>query len=116
MTHAIQHALFPGLMAQSSVWQDVSAFVYLLASIIAVGLAALIWVVFIRKRKKRHSHHHHAWEQESDPRRGRRRQKRSSRDANRTKPPMNPTLSDVGGLPPIREDEYSSSSKPDAPQ
>jgi ABC-type nickel/cobalt efflux system permease component RcnA len=107
-----------GLLAQGSFWQQVSSYVYLLAAVLAAGLVALIWAVFLRraKRRRKHGHHHHRWETEPDSRRSPHRHKHSSRDAARKELPLNPTLADVGGLPPVRRKEAVDGSETDAPQ
>ena len=82
----------------------------------AVGLVTvlvLVWVVFFRKSRRRqhgrhHSHHHAqepaqdavAAEDDGDPSQPRKRRK--WRRLRRPHRPRNPTLSETGGLPPVR--------------
>ena len=107
-----------GIADLSTAWQQAPPSAYLFAAILAVGLVVLIWVVFVRKGKKRRKRIRRAHNWEGEPRRSRDRHGRrhSKRAEQRMESPMNPTLADVGGLPPVRPVEPSDSSEPDARQ
>jgi hypothetical protein len=113
MIPAIQY-VFPGMMAWLSDWQEAASPLIFLSSILAVGLVAFAWAVFIRKRKKRRKHHHrpNTWEQEPVRHQSKHQHKQSGHTARRAARPMNPTLADVRGLPPVRPDETTNSSQP----
>lgn len=89
-------------------------------ALLAVIFLILIWAIFLRKPSRRHHHHHHGHHRSPAPapktaadatsdetfspkRRRWRRRRREHR-------PRNPTLSETGGLPPLR------SEGPPAPQ
>jgi hypothetical protein len=68
-------------------------FFIVMGAIMLAALTALIWLAFFRKKhthlhKHRHRHRHH----------GKKRKRREHR-------PLNPTLAQTGGLPPIRTEE-----------
>jgi hypothetical protein len=86
-----------------------------------VTLPVVLWAVFLRKRRRRHHHHHHHVQrraaansvdaallddsdstveaEEPSPKNRRRIWKRRRRREHR---PLNPTLAQTGGLPPVR--------------
>jgi len=55
-------------------------FLAVIGAIILVALSALVWAVFFHKRRRRRHKNHH----------------------------LNPTLAQVGGLPPVRDSKESS--------
>ena len=71
----------------------------------------LIWAMILRKRRLRHSHPHYHYPSAADradstgsaaesvP-----EARRKSRRRRRDRRPLNPTLSETGGLPPIRQE------------
>jgi hypothetical protein len=75
----------------------------------AIGVVIVLLFLFVyvfrnrlfRKRKRRHHHHHHssapAAPEENEPKR------RKSRRLRREHRPLNPTLAQKGGLPPVRD-------------
>jgi hypothetical protein len=83
----------------------------IIAALVAVCIAVLIWVVYFRRvRRRPHGHHHSRHysqgpatdvvvESEDEPDQPRRRKWRRPRREHR---PRNPTLSETGGLPPVR--------------
>ena len=108
----------------ATTWKSSNPFtrevVTVLSAAVAIGLLAVFWAVFIRKRKgehrHRHHHHHRASESQSstsvvpgDDSSGQVMQKRHRRRRRREHRPRNPTLAETGGLPPIRPDEPSQS-------
>ena len=86
-----------------------------LGCLAVVSVALLLWAAYIRKRKRHSSGHrsHHfsrttpgigtsgAGEKGSEPRRRRHRHRRRRSSHY----PLNPTLAQTGGLPPVRRDE-----------
>lgn len=67
-------------------WQD---FFIVLGAVVLAALMVFIWIaLFRKKRTHRRRHHHH----------GKKRRRREHR-------PINPTLAQTGGLPPIRAEE-----------
>jgi hypothetical protein len=88
-----------------------------LGCLAAVSVGLLLWAAYIRKRKRhssRHSHSSHHFnrttpgvgtpapvEKGSEPRRRRHRHRRRRSSSY----PLNPTLAQTGGLPPVRRDE-----------
>jgi hypothetical protein len=103
----------PGVEDLSSHWQDATPSNHLVWSLCAIAALAVIWIVFVRMRKKKHkrTHRRHSWDPESGQRRRPHRRRRSSREARRTELPMNPTLAEVGGLPPVRPAETKDASE-----
>ena len=94
----------------SAGWEDT---LIVLGVILAVTVAALFWAVVVYQRKlphrrRRHHHHHHKTGYGEGLRKGagglkqliekRRRHRRERR-------PLNPTLAETGGLPPVRGGE-----------
>ncbi len=76
-----------------------------------VSMALVIWVLFFRSKRHHHLHQHHHGhkrpvqpegeaEADSSHRHRRRRRRREHR-------PMNPTLAQTGGLPPVRSERRS---------
>jgi hypothetical protein len=80
----------------------------LMTSLIALAALLFIWAAFIRKPSRGRRKHHHS----ADPRpqsnteflKARKRRKRRRKE----RLPMNPTLAETRGLPPIRDDHRSS--------
>ncbi len=85
----------------------------ILGAVLGVTLLALVWAIFLRRQtRRRHSHHrarHHSPESAQSPASPpddaatlsplkRRKRRRRSRDHR----PLNPTLAETGGLPPVR--------------
>jgi hypothetical protein len=100
---------FSGWMNPSSMAGQLTIVV---AAVIFVGLIIFIWAAFIRKPQSRHSHHHPSdFEGGGLPTRRKRRsklarmlgKKRRKRRRSRERP-VNPTLAEIGGLPPHRND------------
>jgi len=77
-----------GLPAPSSLSPEWLGILALLGAVLLVMTGAIIWAVFFRKKEK--------------PRSRRHRHRRASRREHR---PINPTLSQTGGLPPVRQEE-----------
>ena len=97
-------------------WQSMSGatrdVLIILGAVLGVTLLALVWAIFLRRQtRRRHSHHrarHHSPESVQSPASPtddaatlsplkRRKRRRRSRDR-----PLNPTLAETGGLPPVR--------------
>lgn len=78
---------------------------------VLVGIVIFMWAAFWRqpKRRRKHSYHHTSDENTGLPQREKHRsglfhkRRRHHRQHSRERP-MNPTLSQVGGLPPPRRD------------
>jgi FtsZ-interacting cell division protein ZipA len=78
----------------------------------AIGLVTLLvlgWAAFLRKRHRHRHSHHHRHRHSSEPTEAdasvppeKRRRRRRSHHRHR---PLNPTLAETGGLPPIRPEE-----------
>jgi hypothetical protein len=88
--------------------------VMILSALAFVTLLLVIWAVIFRKRKPdSHSHRHsydypRANEGDADAKSHKRRKWRRQRRPHR---PLNPTLAQTGGLPPIRPNEPPQSSR-----
>ena len=86
-------------------------------AVFVVGFVIFLWAGFIRKPRRRKLSHHHASDYSGDgssARDKRRspfshlfRKKRHKRHHSRERP-LNPTLSQIGGLPPRRDDHRPS--------
>jgi FtsZ-interacting cell division protein ZipA len=108
-----------------SVWHIDSAtreWLIILGAVALVALLALVWAAFFRKpRRHRHSHHHHHHHHhrhhhsdepserpiapnEADASVPQERRRRRRRSHHRPRP-LNPTLAETGGLPPIRPED-----------
>jgi len=82
-------------------------------AVFVVGFVIFLWAAFIRKpRHRKHSHHHSsgygdggvpARQKRSSPFSRLFRKKRHKRHHSRERP-ANPTLAEIGGLPPRRDD------------
>lgn len=76
-----------------------------------IGMAGLCAVYYSKKRKRRRYHHRHRREQAATEVSGAgdadREQKKHRRRRRRSQRPMNPTLAQTGGLPPVRDTERS---------
>lgn len=68
-----------------------AGFLIVLISGILVTLAALVWIVFFRKNKRRRHRRRHSHPQDRQP---------------------NPTLAQIGGLPPAKQNGRSASVSP----
>ena len=84
--------------------------VIVFGAISLVVLVSSIFAIIFSRKKKRHKHHHHNQRSQtatvqssetepSDEARGRRKSRRRRRPHR----PLNPTLAQTGGLPPIRD-------------
>ena len=98
----------------SSAWMD---FFVLLGAILLVTLALLIWVLVFRKKRRRRQHHHrhHADHREEFRKsvKGIREMVQPRRHHHRHElRPINPTLAETGGLPPIRGEKPPPPSPP----
>ncbi|HWF19923.1 MAG TPA: hypothetical protein VG754_11680 [Verrucomicrobiae bacterium] len=83
-------------------------------TLFAAIVVAAIWAfrhVKRKKRRHRYRHHHHPHSQvegtanEQIEKSGASQESRSSKRRRRTERPMNPTLAQTGGLPPIRDEK-----------
>jgi len=83
-------------------------------SLLAVTILALLWVLFMRrKRRRRHRSHGHDHSRAASPEpaavesadAGPSRKRRKWRRRRREHRPMNPTLAETGGLPPVRRED-----------
>jgi hypothetical protein len=96
----------------------------ILAAAMAVTVPLLVWAAFFRKRGRRHHHRHHqrgtaptpaeaascdaeASAGEDDASTRGRRRKKWRRRRRRDHRPLNPTLAQTGGLPPVRTEPPS---------
>jgi FtsZ-interacting cell division protein ZipA len=84
-------------------------FLIVLGAIALVTLIVLAWLILFRKKsKRRHKHHSHTSDHErleTDSREGKIRVRKSYRHRRREHRPMNPTLAQTGGLPPVRSQQ-----------
>jgi hypothetical protein len=82
--------------------------IIILGALAFVTLLVVIWVVVFRKRKPDSNSHRHSYdypradEGDADAKSHKRRKWRRQRRPHR---PLNPTLAQTGGLPPIRPNE-----------
>jgi hypothetical protein len=84
-----------------------------LGSLIFISLLVFAWAVFVRKRRRRrerrhrhqHAHPPAATPAAATPERGWRKRRRRRREHR----PRNPTLAEIGGLPPIRSEKTDDS-------
>jgi hypothetical protein len=70
-------------------------------------LGILIWATFFRKQRrsrKHHAHHHSGQETPTAPVQNHRDKSRRKGRRRRTRLPLNPTLAQTGGLPPLRHE------------
>ena len=86
--------------------------VLLLIGIVAViGVVIFLWAAYVRSPKKTRHSHHHSDDHSGLPERRRRRtglarlfrRKHRRRRSQSRERPVNPTLSQIGGLPPRRD-------------
>jgi hypothetical protein len=81
-------------------------FLIVLGAIALVTLIVLVcFIVFRKKSRHRHKHHSHTSDHErleTDSHEGKIRVRKSYRHRRREHRPMNPTLAQTGGLPPVR--------------
>jgi hypothetical protein len=86
--------------------------VIVFGAISSVVLVSSIFAIIFSRKKKRHKHQHHhnqrsqtaaAQSSESEPSEDESRGRRKSRRRRRPHRPLNPTLAQTGGLPPIRD-------------
>ena len=92
-----------------------------LGAIVLVALIVFFWVLSFRKKEKRHHKHHHhhrkSYREQFERTTGgikdliRQHRRRSHRERR----PLNPTLAQTGGLPPIRRPENPPGQPPPAP-
>lgn len=73
----------PDLTGAGSDWKQ---FLIMAGAFVLVLTGFLVWLAIFRKKRRRHKHHHH----HDRHRHGHR--------------PLNPTLAQTGGLPPLRSD------------
>ena len=91
----------------ASGWREA---VYVLIAAFAVGGVLVFWAVYIRKRPRGLSSSRSPALYESSSRDGEhsgRRRKRKRKENHPDNFPRNPTLSETGGLPPVRPDDPS---------
>jgi len=94
------------LLAAGMADEHVSDVKILLLGPLVIAFGAVVWAAFIRKakRRRRRSHRPHTWELDPKARHGR-HHSGGRRGSRQKQPPMNPTLAEAGGLPPVRPDE-----------
>lgn len=97
------------IASHNTVWE---ALIMTGSLMFVVGMAGL-WAVYHSKRKRRRKHHHPHREQlavdvSASDSSAEREEKKHRRRRRRSQPPMNPTLAQTGGLPPVRDTESSS--------
>jgi hypothetical protein len=102
--------LFSGWMKPGSMAGQLTI---MLGAIVGVGLVIFIWAAFMRKPRHRIHSHHHSSDQDNGglPARHKRRSKlarmmgkKRHRRHRRSERPANPTLAEIGGLPPRRDE------------
>jgi len=109
------------ILAVASWWTS-AWFDYLVVPGVVVLIAAAIffWAVFIRKKKspnRRHRHHRPSYREQFKKNANEIRQLVQPRQRkHREHRPLNPTLAQTGGLPPVREEEKSPDQTPPPPQ
>jgi hypothetical protein len=105
--------LLPGLLAWTNPLSRMSSttreLVLVMGGLWLASMVVVIWALFFRSKRRHRSHHHHSARTPSpssdagetgDSRRRRRRRKRRSSEM-----PLNPTLAQTGGLPPLRSEK-----------
>jgi hypothetical protein len=92
----------------SAGWFD---FFIVLGAIALVAFVTFLWAVFIRKPAKprrKHRHHHASYRERFRKNAAEIRQLVQPRQRKHSEHhPLNPTLAQTGGLPPVREEEIS---------
>ena len=87
----------------------------LLGIVVVLGFVVFFWAAYVRSpKKKRHSHHHSDNDHSGLPERRRRRsglgrmfgRKHRRRRAHSRERPVNPTLAQVGGMPPKSDEQH----------
>ena len=87
----------------------------LIGLVVVMAVVIFIWAAYVRTPKKtRHSHHHSDHDHSGLPERRRRRsglgrlfgRKHRRRRSSSRERPVNPTLSQIGGLPPRRDEQH----------
>lgn len=111
MIPPVQFWVNGGMLATVAAGDDVRHGMLYFIPVLIIGVGAFIWAAFIRKAKKRRKriHRAHTWELKSGDQRGAHRLRRSGRrrSAQHKGSPINPTLAETGGLPPVRPDDLS---------
>lgn len=78
----------------------------------ASGLGVFIALYFFKKKKRRRHHReHHFLHRPAEKEVAEDKSKHHRKHRRRSKPPINPTLAQTGGLPPVRDEDSSSFSK-----
>lgn len=115
----MKHAVF--MQSQQDPWSFFTApdsnakeVLLLVGSVVVIAVVIFAWAAYMRTpRKKRHSYHHGDHDHGGLPERRRRsglgrlfgRKHRRRRTHSRERP-VNPTLSQIGGLPPRRDEQH----------
>jgi len=101
----------------SAGWFD---FFIVLGAIALVALITLLWAVFIRKAgkpRRKHRHHHATYRERFRKNAAEIRQLVQPQQRTRSeRHPLNPTLAETGGLPPVRHEEKSPGQAPPTSQ
>jgi hypothetical protein len=108
------------LIAQSQMSAGWFDFLILLGAMVVVALIVLLWALLARKKEMpRHKHRHHRDSYRERFQKNAREIKQLIQPRQRRHGehhPLNPTLAETGGLPPVREEEKSQGLPPAAPQ
>ena len=76
----------------------------LIGALLLAVVVGTIWaIIYSQKRKSRHHHHHHHHSSEESLSEQKGRRKRRWRRSKYPRRPLNPTLAETGGLPPMRD-------------
>ncbi|MDE3066562.1 MAG: hypothetical protein KGJ60_03325 [Verrucomicrobiota bacterium] len=82
-------------------WRDV---LFVLGAIVLVAVSVTVGMI-LRKRSRHHHHHHSSRAEAGEEAAHHHSRKRRRRHHHREHRPMNPTLAQTGGLPPIHPKE-----------
>lgn len=109
----MQLGITTGMLLAEIRREDVISWSLYFLPIVVVGVGGLIWAAFIRSQKKRRRKikRPHTWQLDPEDLHNPKHGKRSLNKRRRhSKPTLNPTLSETGGLPPTRPEEIDRSS------
>ena len=95
---------FAAILDFAALSNDARLRIILLLSMAAVTLGVLLWAVFLRKARKRRKriNRPHNWELPADKRSDHHRHHHRRQRKRAAELPINPTLAESGGLPPVR--------------
>jgi hypothetical protein len=107
----MDYDLLPAIGPMSPAWRD---FFVMLGVMVFIIAGALIWAIFLRRKRRRRAHHFHHRRHRTSYREqlrkgatGIKQYVQERRRRHRVRYPVNPTLAQTGGLPPVRPEESS---------